>query len=278
MNAPRGTRRMAKIGCQTYTWEMLGAQWQGRVDDILDAVAAAGYRGIEITNAMIGEYAERPEAFAEALRTRELTMPAFGFGAPSGFTDPGARAIERAGAEQAMRFVAAFPGSLLVLGGASAFNEGSRAVAIEAAASFYNQVGQIGRRAGVPVAFHPSTHHGSILVTADDYDRIMRLTDPELVRWNPDSGHIVRGGQDLPATLRRYAARICHVHLKDLDRNGAWQPMGHGVCDMPPIITLLRDELQYEGWFVLEEESDAARADPVAAIRDNREYLRPILG
>ncbi len=278
MTMRQGTHRMAKIGCQTYTWEMLGADWRGGVDDILDAIAAAGYQGIEITNAMIGAYADRPQAFAEALRARGLTMPAFGYGAATGFTDPAARAAELAGMEQAMRFVAAFPASLLVVGGASAFTEVSRAAAIEAAAAFYNEAGRRGRRAGVPVAFHPSTHHGSILVTADDYDRIMRLTDPELVQWNPDSGHIVRGGQDLPATLRRYAARICHVHLKDVDRDGAWRPMGHGVCDMPATVALLRHELHYDGWFVLEEESDAARADPVAAIRGNRAYLRPILG
>ena len=41
---------MLKVGCQTYTWEMLGATWRGSVDDMLDAVAASGYEGIEITN------------------------------------------------------------------------------------------------------------------------------------------------------------------------------------------------------------------------------------
>ena len=51
---------MLKVGCQTYTWEMLGDGWNGKVDDILDAVAAAGYQGIEITNSMIREYAGRP--------------------------------------------------------------------------------------------------------------------------------------------------------------------------------------------------------------------------
>ena len=34
---------MLKVGCQTYTWEMLGDGWKGKVDDMLDAVAGAGY-------------------------------------------------------------------------------------------------------------------------------------------------------------------------------------------------------------------------------------------
>ena len=55
---------MIRIGCQTYSWEMLGKKWNGRVDDILVAVAGAGYEGIEITQTMIREYAPRPAEFA----------------------------------------------------------------------------------------------------------------------------------------------------------------------------------------------------------------------
>ena len=44
---------MLRVGCQTYTWEMLGQNWKGSVDSILDAVAQAGYEGIEITNSMM---------------------------------------------------------------------------------------------------------------------------------------------------------------------------------------------------------------------------------
>ena len=43
------------IACQTYTWEMLGDEWRGTVDDLLDWIGGAGYDGIEITNSMIGD-------------------------------------------------------------------------------------------------------------------------------------------------------------------------------------------------------------------------------
>ena len=43
-----------RVGCQTYTWEMHGPAWQGSPDNILDAIAAAGYAGVEFSNAMIG--------------------------------------------------------------------------------------------------------------------------------------------------------------------------------------------------------------------------------
>jgi len=49
-----------KIGCQTYSWEMLGAEWRGTPERILDAVAAAGYAGVEFSNNMIGKFFEHP--------------------------------------------------------------------------------------------------------------------------------------------------------------------------------------------------------------------------
>ena len=77
-----------KVGCQTYTWEMLGPGWTGSTDDILDAIAGAGYAGVEITGAMIGPYADDAGAFGRALRTRGLELVAFGWSRPSGFTVP----------------------------------------------------------------------------------------------------------------------------------------------------------------------------------------------
>ena len=110
---------MLKVGCQTYTWEMLGDGWKGRVDDILDAVAQAEYQGIEITNSMIREYAVRPADFAKAIKDRGLKLAAFAYASPAGLTDPAARGGELNGADEALRFVAHFPGVVLALGGAS---------------------------------------------------------------------------------------------------------------------------------------------------------------
>ena len=50
-----------KIGCQTYSWEWLGTDWQGTPEQILHAVAAAGYAGVEFSNNMIGRFYDHPE-------------------------------------------------------------------------------------------------------------------------------------------------------------------------------------------------------------------------
>jgi inosose dehydratase len=267
---------MLRVGCQTYTWEMLGPAWRGSVDDILDAVAAAGYEGIEITNSMIRDYAEKPADFMKTMGRRGLTLSAFAFASPAGLTDPAARSAENDGAAAALRFVANFPGTVLALGGASATDRSNLDKKIGFAADFYNEVGRLGRKAGVRVAFHPHSHHGSILETRDEYERMMKLTDPELVGWNPDTGHIVRGGQNLIDTLRTFASRIVHVHLKDADANNNWQPLGKGVCDIPSVLSFLEKEIGYRGWVVCEEESAGARKDQIAAIRWNRDYLKSL--
>ena len=99
---------MIQVACQTYTWEMLGAEWKGQVTDLLGWVAGAGYAGIEITNSMIGEYYNQPEQFAAELASRNLKLAAFAY-ATTGFTDPNRWEQDIAGARQAIEFLRYFP-------------------------------------------------------------------------------------------------------------------------------------------------------------------------
>jgi sugar phosphate isomerase/epimerase len=50
--------------------------------------------------------------------------------------------------------------------------------------------------------------------------------------------------------------------------------LGEGVCDVPAVISAVRDAPNFIGWIVVEEESDHAGTDPAAAVRANRETLR----
>ena len=74
-----------KFGCQTFTWEMLGARWTGGPDDLIRAVADGGYAGIEITDTMIGAFAGHPAAFGQRLADAGLQLISFAFGSASGF-------------------------------------------------------------------------------------------------------------------------------------------------------------------------------------------------
>ncbi len=180
--------------------------------------------------------------------------------------------------ERALAFTAAFPGAVLSLGSATVMSPGPREEKFAAAARFYNAAGEAGRRHGVTVAFHPSSHHDTLLETRADYDRIMELTDPALIGWVPDTGHILRGRQDILDTLESYSDRIRYLHLKDVDAAGRWAMLGAGACDIPAVIATVAKAPNFNGWLVVEEESEEAGRDPAAAVARNRRMLKDVVG
>jgi sugar phosphate isomerase/epimerase len=252
---------------------MLGPAWHGKVTDLLDWIAQAGYAGIEITNNMIAEFAGRPADFMRELQAHDLSLAAFAYSAPSGFTDPNTWGEDIARAQHIIEFLRVFPQPRLGLGGAAGPSH-ARA-RLDQAIRFYNAVGRMGAAQGIAVNVHPHSHHGSLIESAEEYTYLMDRLDPQNVSLGPDTGHIVRGGQDLLTCLYTHRSRITHLHLKDASVFRAWVGLGEGVCDFPAVFELL-ESTGYEGWVVAEEESDAARRDGVAAIQKNREYLRSI--
>lgn len=264
-----------QIGCQTFTWEMLGKAWTGGPDDLVRAIAAGGYSGIEITDTMIGGYADRPDAFARLLADEGLSLVSFAFGSSSGFTLPERVASDLDAARRWVDFAAHFPAALVSMGSATVVSPGARADKFAVAADCYNRAAEIGRAAGVTVAVHPSSHHNTLLFTREDYDALFALLDQQ-VGWVPDTGHILRGGQVMDDTLAAFHDRIRYVHLKDVDANGVWAMLGAGVCDVWAVIETVRAAPLFSGWIVVEEESDTAGEDPAAAVRANRETLRAL--
>jgi sugar phosphate isomerase/epimerase len=261
------------FGCQTFTWEMLGDVWTGGPDDLVAAIADAGYAGLEITDTMIGAYAGRPAEFARRLEDAGLALVAFAMGSDGGFTEPAQAEADLEATRRWVDFAAHFPGALVSLGSATAMSKGPREDKFAVAAGIYNRAAEIGRAADVDVAVHPSSHHHTLLFSREDYDRIFGLLEPE-VGWAPDTGHILRGGQAIGETLAAHRDRIRYVHLKDVDAQGTWAMLGEGACDIPAVIAAAQRAPRFNGWIVVEEESATAAADPGAAVRANRETMR----
>ena len=254
-----------RVGCQTYTWEMLGPAWKGKVTDILDQVAGAGYAGIEITNTMIGEFTDRPQAFAEELARRGLKLAAFAY-ATTGFTDPARREEDLAGARKAIEFVRHFPraeigpwrGSQL-LGEALERRPGSGDRILQRGGAPRGGCRGLGERPS-PLALR---------IAPRDF-RGVRVPDgpprPATVELRARHRPHHRGGQDILACLRTYLGRISHLHLKDVTTEGTWAALGEGICDFRGVLGLL-ESAGFDGWVVAEEESGDARRDGAAAIR-----------
>ncbi|MER8423500.1 sugar phosphate isomerase/epimerase [Mesorhizobium sp. M0228] len=253
---------------------MLGDRFAGGPDDLVKAIADGGYAGIEITDTMIGRYAGRPAEFATALKATGLTLVSFAFGSKNGFTLKEQIGADLEAAKRWIDFAAAFPGAMVSMGSATVVSDGRRDDKFAIAAEIYNRAGELGRKAGVDVAVHPSSHHNTLLFDRADYDRIFGLIDPSLVGWVPDTGHILRGHNDMIDTLTTHRDRIRYVHLKDVDASGTWAMLGKGVCDTQAVIAIASAAPNFNGWLVLEEESDTAAADPAAAVKTNRQTMR----
>lgn len=260
-----------QIGCQTYSWEMLGAEWQGTPDQILDAVASAGYAGVEFSNHMIGAYLVKPDLFAQALAQRGLAFAAFAY-ARAGFSDPSQEIEDLAGADEALRFVSHF-GVPLCLGGPSSPDRSNREAKLAQAVRFYREVARRAQASGISLVIHPHSHYTSLVLTAVEYDQLLEAVAPLGIGFNPDTGHILRGGQNVMDCLKRHRSLIRHVHIKDVDANGNWVPLGQGITPLAELLAWLESD-GYSGWVVIEEESGAVRPEPSTAIATNRQTLR----
>lgn len=267
------TKPQLHVGCQTFTWEMLGDAWTGGPDDLLHAIGTAGYEGLEITDVMIGEYADRPADFARALSASGLKLVSFAVGSDSGFTMRGEIDADLEALRRWVGYVANFPGALVSMGSATMVEQAARAEHFAVAAEIYNRAVEIGAAGGVQIAVHPSSHHNTLLYTRADYDDLFALLDPA-VGWVPDTGHMLRGGHDMLDTLATHRDRIRYVHLKDVDAKGDWAMLGEGVCDVPGVIASVGAAPWFNGWIVVEEESEKAGRDPAAAVRANFSTLR----
>jgi inosose dehydratase len=127
---------------------------------------------------------------------------------------------------------------------------------------------------GVRLAYHH--HMGAYVETADDVDRLMKATGPEVGLLH-DTGHVTFAGGDAPTELARHVARVCHIHCKDVRPdsarmarnrgwsflesviNGAFSTPGEGCVDFARVIEILR-AAGYRGWLVVEGEQDPAVA------------------
>ena len=126
---------------------------------------------------------------------------------------------------------------------------------------------------GLGTVLHP--HFGTFIEKTDDALRVVRESD---VRLCLDTGHLALAGDDPRDLVSSGAAKINHVHLKDIDnalagkvrqrklsyhdaiRQGMFRPLGQGDLDIEKIVVEL-EASGYTGWYVLEQDI-ALSAEP----------------
>ncbi len=260
-----------RFGCQTYTWQMSGEAYVGRIDHIAAVTARAGLAGLEPTTRMLGPVYDDPAGLADILAAEGLTLGAMGLkGAWLGDRETEA---ERAAAAKAFAFIERFPGAVLVLAHARGEDRSHLVERQRAAIACVNAVAARAAERGIAAAFHPNSPAGSVFQTAEDYRVMFDGLDESVVGYAPDAGHIAAGGMDPVAVFAEHAGRIRHVHFKDIASDGEWAGMGRGMIDFERIVRDLH-AAGYEGWVMVEEESPRSVGEPDEVTMENGAYVR----
>jgi sugar phosphate isomerase/epimerase len=134
----------------------------------------------------------------------------------------------------------------------------------------------IARRAGVVIAVEPEP--GLLIESWAELSawRSAFFADEPLVAMNCDVGHLYCVGEDPGAIIHQADPLVAHVHLEDIASNRVHQHLlpGRGAIDFAGIFSAL-ETIRYTGWVTVElypYEVDAATVAQMALA-----YLKPLL-
>jgi inosose dehydratase len=239
----------------------------------LDEISLTGWDGLEFSGTWAADrFGRHPGELRALLAMHDLEMASSYF-RPSYLRDRREPDLELARRVIAMAAEAGCE-NLLIDGGYP--DPGGAPVSTDdyqRVAEVANLVGALAREAGMTCSWHQ--HWGTLFERPEPFDELMERTDPDLVRFCPDTAQLMMGDFDVLATFRRYARRIGFVHFKDIDTNRPWSvaaahggpstwadtggyhvdskwrfvELGRGQIDFPALLAVLR-EAGFDGWIV----------------------------
>lgn len=152
-----------------------------------------------------------------------------------------------------------------------------------------NKMGKIAKSKGMKIGYH--YHMGTGVQSLAEFDKLMSMTDPELVGVLFDTGHATFAGESAVEVLKKYINRVVHIHFKDVRsevlksvkdeklsflqavKAGIYTVPGDGdMVDWNSIFEIISAS-NYAGWIVIEAEQDPAKADPLEYAIKARKFI-----
>jgi inosose dehydratase len=270
---------------------------------VLDELAEAGYQGTEL--GPYGYYPTEPEQLKSELDCRGLKlassfvpvelMDESGFkgsvnevlqvGTLLSHFDVDEIIVSATWSDQRVRSAGFIPSDGSVSWNALQFNVAARRL---------NELGAlIANQLGMTLVIH---HHvGTWLETDEETNRILELTNPDLIGLCLDTGHLVYGGGDPVRMIQKWGERVRYIHLKDvwadkldvirrdrIDADTAWKigvfsRIGEGCVDFISLFQTLEDQ-DYRGWLIVEQDivtnpDGQLLYTPLECAKYSREYI-----
>jgi inosose dehydratase len=137
-------------------------------------------------------------------------------------------------------------------------------------AKMLNTIGADAAKQGVSISLH--NHLGGLFENESDFEILAGVFDASAAGFTIDTGHTAKVGiKDAGTLVRRYAPLLRNVHLKDMDAQGNFCPLGRGGVDLRCVLKALHD-IKYGGWLVVDEETHGMPTDEAFAVA--AAYLR----
>lgn len=241
------------LAVQLYTLRSLPLS----ADDLLGAVATAGYSGVELAG-NLGQS-------AEGLRT---LLDKHGLQAVSAHVQLQAMETDL---PAVVRFHKTIGNDTLIVPWLPEVDRPTTAAGWTALGQRLERLGRRVRMANMRLLYH---NHDFEMVMIDGKPAISWLLEaakPEYVGFEPDLAWIAHGGQEVVAMLQQYSGRVPRVHAKDVGDDPEQRNMadvGSGHLDWDAILPAA--EAAQAEWLVVEHDLPP---DPLASIQRSQAFL-----
>ncbi len=247
-----------KVGCETYTWQMPGEAYKGKLGHIMNIAKQAGFRGIEPETSFFGDLSD-PIKMKDKLAEHGLELAALCH--VEDWRHKKETDQEKKNADKWIEYLKHFPDCIYLL---VQMPGSDRSDLVERQKNLLTCVNDAAQRAadrGITSSYHPNSPSGSVYRTEDDYKILLEGLNNKYIGYTPDVGHMAKGGMDPLSIIKEYRSLINLVHYKDMHADGSWAQTGDGVIDFRSITEYLVDT-DYNGWIIMEDECDEAITDP----------------
>lgn len=228
----------------------------------LQAVANAGYQNIEAASYADGKFYDMsPEEFKALLKDLDLIpISAHQSSVTLANADTMMADVKAAGFEY---FVVPIPpmglfkseqGSMSMTGGAKNLAE------------ILDTLGEKANAAGLQLLYH--NHDFEFKEDADGIvpiDYLLENCNPEFVNFQMDLYWVTKAGADPLAYFEKYPGRFKIWHVKDMDEQGRFAPVGNGTIDFDRI--LAQKELSGMKYYMVEQDKTFDSMKPLEAIK-----------
>ncbi|GMO30437.1 MAG: sugar phosphate isomerase/epimerase [Termitinemataceae bacterium] len=236
----------------------------GADKEAVAGIAAAGYNGIEIFDGNLLAYEGKEDVFKKILSDNNVSLVAVYSAASFIYDEILDEELFRL--KKAASFAKKFGASQIALGGGATRYDGIKETDYKKLAAALDKVCDIADGLGMTASYHP--HMGSLVQSPQQLDKVMPHTRIALC---PDTGHVVLGGGDPVAIVKKYADRIKYIHLKDVTKEGMFCPLGKGDIDFPAIMDVLRKAGKPVVYAI---ECDGWNGDPAEGAKITAAYLK----